>query len=170
MDGLIEDMLSLSKISRQEMDLQKTDMSTIAGLVVNELRQAEPERKVDVVIAQDLKVTGDARLIHIALSNLIGNAWKYTSKIPVAKIEFGDLEKPGTKVYFIRDNGGGFDMALAHKLFAPFQRLHSESEFPGTGIGLAIVNRVIQRHGGRIWGESESGTGATFYFTFGNSK
>jgi PAS domain S-box-containing protein len=165
MDELIDDMLSLSKISRQEMNMQEIDMSAVAGVVVNELRGTEPERKVDVVIAQELKATVDARLIHIALSNLIGNAWKYTSKTPAAKIEFGAMEKWGKKVYFIRDNGVGFDMALAHRLFAPFLRLHSESEFPGTGIGLAIVNRVIQRHGGYIWGKSEEGKGATFYFT-----
>jgi PAS domain S-box len=165
MDGLIDDMLSLSKISRQEMNPQEIDMSAIAGVVVNELRQAEPERKVDVVIAQELKATGDARLIHIALSNLFGNAWKYTNKTPAAKIEFGAMEKSGKKVYFIRDNGVGFDMAQSHRLFTPFLRLHSESEFPGTGIGLAIVNRVIQRHGGCIWGKSEIGKGATFYFT-----
>jgi PAS domain S-box-containing protein len=165
MDDLIDDMLSLSKISRQEMNLQVIDMSSIAGMVVNELRQAEPERKVDVVIAQELKATGDARLIHIALSNLFANAWKYTKKTPAATIEFGAMEKSGKKVYFIRDNGVGFDMAQSHRLFTPFLRLHSESEFPGTGIGLAIVNRVIQRHGGCIWGKSEIDKGATFYFT-----
>lgn len=165
MGELIDDMLSLSKISRQEMSLQEIDMRAIADSIVKELRQAEPERKVDVVIAQELKATGDARLMHIALSNLFGNAWKYTSKKPVAKIEFGTMEKSGEMVYFIRDNGVGFDMAQANRLFAPFQRLHSESEFPGTGIGLAIVNRVIQRHEGRIWGESDPGKGATFYFT-----
>jgi len=170
MDELIDDMLSLSKISRQEMNLQQIDMSAIAGVVVNELRQAEPERKADMVIAQELKATGDARLIRVALSNLFGNAWKYTNKTPVAQIEFGAMEKAGKKVYFIRDNGVGFDMAQSHKLFTPFLRLHSENEFPGTGIGLAIVNRVIQRHGGCIWGKSEIGKGATFCFTLCSDK
>ena len=170
MSDLIDDMLSLAKISRQEMIPREIDLSGMAASVTFGLRQAEPERKVDVVIAQELKAHGDARLTNIALSNLIGNAWKYSGKTPCAKIEFGALEKDGEKVFYVRDNGAGFDMAHAHRLFVPFQRLHTESQFPGTGIGLAIANRVIQRHGGRIWGESEIGKGATFYFTLSLTK
>jgi PAS domain S-box-containing protein len=170
MNELIDDMLSLANISRQEMSLQEIDLSDIAETIVNTLRRAEPERKVDVGIAQEIKASGDARLMNIALSNLINNAWKYSSKTPDARIEFGAMEKDDEKVYFVRDNGAGFDMTQAHRLFAPFHRLHSESQFPGTGIGLAIVNRVILRHGGRIWGESEIGKGATFSFTLSFDK
>jgi PAS domain S-box-containing protein len=170
MSELIDDMLSLAKISHQEMTLQDIDLSDVAETIVDALRRAEPARKVDVVIAQEIKASGDARLMNIALSNLIDNAWKYSSKTSDSRIEVGAMEMDDEKVYFVRDNGAGFDMAQAHRLFAPFQRLHSESQFPGTGIGLAIVNRVILRHGGRIWGESEIGKGATFYFTLSFAK
>ena len=165
MGELIDDILNLSRISRQEMTLQEIDLSAIAGSIVAGLMNSDPKRTVDVVIARGLKAHGDARLLTIALSNLIGNAWKYTGKTSAAKIELGVMEKSGETVCFVRDNGAGFDMAQAHRLFEPFQRLHAESQFPGTGIGLAIVNRIVQRHGGRIWGESETGKGATFYFT-----
>ncbi len=166
MGELIDDMLSLSKISRQEMNLQEgIDLSEIAGHVITTLRQAEPHRNVDVDIEQGLKGTCDARLMNIVLSNLIGNAWKYTGKTPLAKIEFGVVEQNGETAYYVRDNGAGFDMTQAHRMFAPFQRLHSESQFPGTGIGLSIVNKIIQRYGSRIWAEGETGKGAAFYFT-----
>jgi signal transduction histidine kinase len=165
MSDLIDDMLGLAKISRQEISLQEIDLSTIAASIVEELRRGEPERKVTVVIANELKAHGDARLMNIVLSNLIGNAWKFTSKKNDARIEVGALEKSGEMVYYVKDNGAGFDMTYARKLFAPFQRLHSDIQFSGTGIGLAIVKKAIQRHGGRVWAESEVGTGATFFFT-----
>jgi PAS domain S-box-containing protein len=168
MSELIDDMLSLSKISRQEMNPHEIDLSAIVGAIINELRQSEPGRKVEVAIAEELKAYGDSRLMNIALSNLIGNAWKYSSKAANARIDFGTIEKNGEMLYYVRDNGAGFDMKHAEKLFAPFQRLHSDSEFSGTGIGLAIVDRVIKRHDGKIWAEAKEGQGATFFFTVGN--
>jgi PAS domain S-box-containing protein len=165
MSDLIDDMLSLAKISRDEMDPKEIDLSDVVESIVSELRQAEKDRNVEAIITKGLKAHCDARLMHIALSNLIGNAWKYSSRTPYAVIEFGTVEKNEETVFFVRDNGAGFDMAHAKKLFTPFQRLHSDSHFTGTGIGLAIVNKVIQRHGGRIWGEGKTGKGATFYFT-----
>ena len=172
MSDLIDDMLSLAKISRDEMDPKEIDLSDVVESIVSELRQAEKDRNVEAIITKGLKAHCDARLMHIALSNLIGNAWKYSSKTPNAVIEFGAMEKNGETIYFVRDNGAGFDMAHAKKLFVPFQRLHSDSHFSGTGIGLAIVNKVIQRHGGSVWGEGEIEKGATFYFTvsFGKRK
>ena len=165
MNGLIDDMLSLAKISRQEMTNQEIDLGEMARSIVGALQQNEPARIVDVVIAPDAKANGDARLMNIALSNLLGNAWKYSSKTPKPKIEFGIMEKNCERAYFVRDNGVGFDMKQSKRLFTPFQRLHSESQFAGTGIGLAIVKRVIQRHGGKVWAESEINEGATFCFT-----
>ena len=165
MSDLIDDMLSLAKISRDEMDPKEIDLSDVVESIVSELRQAEKDRNVEAIITKGLKAHCDARLMHIALSNLIGNAWKYSSRTPYAVIEFGTVEKNEETVFFVRDNGAGFDMAHAKKLFTPFQRLHSDSHFTGTGIGLAIVNKVILRHGGRIWGEGKTGKGATFYFT-----
>jgi PAS domain S-box-containing protein len=165
MSELIEDMLSLAKISRQEVVPHEINLCFIAEAVVNVLCQGDPTKKVDVVIAKDLNTRGDSRLLEIAISNLIGNAWKYSSKTQNALIEFGAMEKDGHQVYYVRDNGTGFNMAFAGKLFEPFRRFHSETEFPGTGIGLAIVKRVVEKHGGAIWAESEVGKGATFYFT-----
>jgi PAS domain S-box-containing protein len=164
---LIDDMLSLSRISRQEMVLQEIDLGLLAESIVNELRQDKPERKVKAIIGKELKTHGDERLLKIALANLIGNAWKYTGKIEQARMEIGSTTKDGRMVFFVRDNGAGFDMAYAGKLFMPFQRLHSDMQFPGTGIGLAIVERVVKRHGGEIWAEGEVGKGAVFYFTLG---
>jgi light-regulated signal transduction histidine kinase (bacteriophytochrome) len=129
------------------------------------LRQIEPQRQVEVSISPDLKATGDERLLRIALENLINNAWKFTNKRPQAQIEVGAEMQESQRVFFVRDNGAGFDMAYANKLFGAFQRLHSNSEFPGHGIGLATVQRIINRHGGRIWARSEVDRGATFYFT-----
>lgn len=165
MSELIDDMLNLSKVSRMEMSLQEINLSAITETVINELRQAEPTNNIEVTITENLEAHGDARLIYIALSNLISNAWKYSSKTPSARIEIGEMEKCGQKIYYLRDNGAGFDMKFAAKLFVPFMRLHSDREFPGTGIGLAIVKRVIEKHAGKIWAESEPGRGATFYFT-----
>jgi PAS domain S-box-containing protein len=165
MSELIDDILSLSKVSLDEMKIQGISLSKIASAVVNTMRQAKPANNIEVTIAENIETRGDTRLMSIAISNLIGNAWKYSSKTPDAKIEFGEIKKDGKKVYYIRDNGAGFDMKFAAKIFEPFKRLHSDREFPGTGIGLAIVKRVIEKHGGKIWVESEPGKGAAFYFT-----
>lgn len=170
MNVLIDDILSLSKVAHQEMRFHEINLSSIALSVIRDLHNADPDRNVEVVIMENIKSRGDDRLMHIALANLIGNAWKYSGKTKYPKIEFGKIIKNGENIYFVRDNGAGFDMKHAQKLFAPFQRLHSESQFQGTGIGLSIVNKVIQRHGGRIWAESELNKGATFYFTLPENK
>jgi PAS domain S-box-containing protein len=165
MGKLVDDMLNLSKISRQEMNVQQISISKIAETIINELQQSDPAKKVEVSIAQNVVTRGDSGLMSIALSNLIGNAWKYSSKTPNAHIEFGEMLKDGETIYYVRDNGAGFNMKFASKLFEPFKRFHSDKEFSGTGIGLAIVKRVIEKHHGKIWAESEPGKGATFHFT-----
>jgi PAS domain S-box-containing protein len=165
MSDLIDDLLSLSKISRQEISPLEINLSVIARDFINELCQTEPLNKIEVSIAENVIAYGDPHLMRIALSNLIGNACKFSSKTPNARIQFGQMEKEGKKIYYLRDNGAGFDMKFADKIFEPFKRFHSVSEFSGTGIGLATVRRVIEKHGGTIWAESEVGKGATFYFT-----
>lgn len=165
MAQLIDDLLKLSRLSRGELHCERVDLSDLAREIVVDLRQQQPERQVDVTIAPQLIVYGDARLLRIALENLLGNAWKFTGKTAAARIELGVMEQEGQPVYFIRDNGAGFEMAYADKLFGAFQRLHQNTEFEGTGIGLATVQRIIHRHGGRIWAEGVVGQGATFYFT-----
>lgn len=165
MAQLIDDLLKLSRLSRGELHCERVDLSDLAREIVVNLRQQQPERQVDVTIAPQLIVYGDARLLRIALENLLGNAWKFTSKTAAARIELGVMAQEGQPVYFIRDNGAGFEMAYADKLFGAFQRLHQNTEFEGTGIGLATVQRIIHRHGGRIWAEGVVGQGATFYFT-----
>jgi light-regulated signal transduction histidine kinase (bacteriophytochrome) len=165
MGELIDDMLNLSRLTRREMRRERVDLSSIAQKVAKELQEAQPERKTEIAVTPGLAADGDSHLLRIALENLIGNAWKFTGKQPSARIEFGVAEQEGKPAYFVRDNGAGFDMAYAKKLFGAFQRLHAESEFPGTGIGLATVQRIIHRHGGRVWAEGEVGKGATFYFT-----
>jgi len=167
MSRLIDDMLMLSRVGRAEMRRAPVNLSALAADVMDELRQRDPERQVQVAIQPDLEVTGDAGLLRIVLENLLGNAWKFTSHREEARIEVGALTRDGERIYYVRDNGAGFDMSYADKLFTPFQRLHSEEEFPGTGIGLAIVQRIITRHGGRVWAEGEEGKGATVYFTLG---
>jgi light-regulated signal transduction histidine kinase (bacteriophytochrome) len=147
------------------MIYQTINLSAIAGKAVEELRQSDPERQVEFVIAEELAVYGDARLLQVAVENLLGNAWKFTGNHARARIEVGAVEQAGQTVYFVRDDGAGFDMAYADKLFGAFQRLHGMNEFPGTGIGLATVQRVIHRHGGQIWAEGGVEKGATFYFT-----
>jgi light-regulated signal transduction histidine kinase (bacteriophytochrome) len=137
----------------------------LAQTVADELQQAQPERHVEFVCTPGVMVRGDAHLLKVALENLLGNAWKFTSKREQARIEIGVTHKVGASVYFVRDNGAGFDMAYVGKLFSAFQRLHAMTEFPGTGIGLATVQRIIHRHGGKVWAEGEPDKGATFYFT-----
>jgi two-component system, NtrC family, sensor kinase len=164
MARLIDDLLALSRVTRSSLEPAPSDLSSIARAVVSRLTKTWPDRKVNIVLADGIVGYCDQRLVTIVLENLIGNAWKFTGKRDDARIEIGTIEgKPRT--YFVRDNGAGFDMAYASKLFGVFQRLHSAAEFDGTGIGLATVQRVIRRHGGRIWAEGKVGCGATFYFT-----
>lgn len=165
MGQLIDDLLNLSRVSRGELRMQRVDLSALAQKVIDLLRESAPERDVEFVIEEGVIADGDPRLLRVVLENLFGNAWKFTSKHPRARIEFGRTERQGRLVYFVRDDGAGFDMAYLDKLFGAFQRLHSPSEFEGTGIGLATVQRIIHRHGGRIWAEGAVEQGATFYFT-----
>jgi signal transduction histidine kinase len=165
MDNLIDDMLHLSQVSRKEIVREPVDVSALAQAIADDLRQSAPERCVEIVIADGLKINADAKLVRIALENLLGNAWKFTGKTPAAKIEIGQAERDGEHAIFIRDNGAGFSMDYAHKLFSPFQRLHGASEFEGSGIGLATVQRIAHRHSGRVWAEGEEGRGASFYFS-----
>ncbi len=162
---LIDDVLKLARVTRTEMHREKIDLSDLAADVIAKLRKAAPERDVDIKIEQGLVATGDKRLLHILLTNLLGNAWKFTSNVAAAEISFGAEETDTGQSYFVRVNGAGFDMAYANKLFGAFQRLHTTREFEGTGIGLATVQRIINRHAGRVWAEGTVGSGATFHFT-----
>jgi len=163
MGELIDDLLEFSRISREEMKMGRVDLSRLASEVVNMLKETDPGRSVEVIIANDLIAKGDKTLLRMVFQNLIGNAWKYTGKRAVARIELGRVTIAGEETFFITDNGTGFDMAYKDKLFAPFQRLHG-SDYEGAGIGLATVERIILRHDGKIWAESEPDKGATFYF------
>jgi PAS domain S-box-containing protein len=165
MGELIDDLLNLSRVSRGEMRLETVNLSAMAGNIAAQFQQTDPNRQVELVIADGMMANGDRGLLKVALENLIGNAWKFTGKRADAKIEFGVAQQNGNRDYFVRDNGAGFDAAYADKLFGAFQRLHDAREFPGTGIGLATVQRIIHRHGGRVWGEGKPNEGATFYFT-----
>lgn len=165
MNQLIDAVLELSRLSRQQVEPATVDLSRIALAVEQDLRRAEPGRRADVVVEPGVRAQGDPRLLAAALTNLLGNAWKFTACAPRARIEFGTERPQGRRVYYVRDNGTGFDMKYLHKLFQPFQRLHSAAQFPGTGIGLASVHRIITRHGGEVWGEGAPGAGATFRFT-----
>ncbi|MEO7098935.1 MAG: two-component regulator propeller domain-containing protein [Luteolibacter sp.] len=165
MDHLIDDMLRLSRINRAELSWGEVDLSDMAAQICDELKRSEPQRQVELRIAPDCVVWGDAALLRIALENILSNAWKYTGKQPQARIEFGSTQNAEGRVFFVRDNGCGFDMQFVYKLFNVFQRLHGESEFPGTGIGLASVQRAIHRHGGKVWIEGRLNEGATFYFS-----
>ncbi|MGF1608361.1 MAG: PAS domain S-box protein [Kiloniellales bacterium] len=162
---LIDDLLNLSRVSRRELSIEDIDLSATAEEVASELRDSAPDRPVTLSVAPRLHARGDQRLLRIVLDNLIGNAWKFTLDRSPALIEFGRTDVNGSPAYFVRDNGVGFDMAYADKLFGAFQRLHNAADYPGTGIGLATVQRIISKHGGRIWAESERDRGATFYFT-----
>jgi PAS domain S-box-containing protein len=165
MDRLIDDLLTLSRVTRSEMRLQTVDMSRLAREVLHDLREREPDRTIEGKIAEGLSARADRNLMRVVLENLLGNAWKFTSGRTPASIEFGATERERPRVFFVRDNGAGFDMAYAGKLFGAFQRLHRADEFPGTGIGLATVQRILHRHGGRIWAEAAPEKGATFFFT-----
>jgi len=165
MAQLIDDLLALSRVTRAEMHRDDVNLTAMAQDVADELRKTEPGREAEFIIAPGLRASGDRRLLRVALVNILGNAWKFTSTHPRACIEFGTTEQEGTKAYFVRDDGAGFDMAYVGKLFGAFQRLHGADEFKGTGIGLATVQRIIHRHGGRVWAEGAVGQGATFYFT-----
>jgi PAS domain S-box-containing protein len=165
MGELIDGLLKLSRLTRSEMHQETVDLSTLAEEITTRLQETQPKRRAKFVIGNGLTARGDPQLLRVLLENLLGNAWKFTSKIPQAKIEFGSNNNGNRKVLFVKDNGAGFDMAYADKLFSAFQRLHDTTEFPGTGIGLATVQRIINRHGGSIKAEGAVGKGATFYFT-----
>jgi light-regulated signal transduction histidine kinase (bacteriophytochrome) len=165
MGQLITSLLDLSHIARRELIWEEVNLSEMATLAASELQLSQPERHVTFSIAEGVSAYGDSELLRVVLQNLIGNAWKYTGKKDPVLVEFGVTEVAGERAFFVRDNGIGFDMSKADKLFAPFQRLHNKNEFEGHGIGLATVQRIILRHDGRIWAEGEPGKGATFYFT-----
>jgi len=173
MKELIDALLELSRLSRKEIDIRQVDLGEIAHDILTEFKEGSPQRKVEVIIDEGLTVQGDYALLRIVMQNLLDNAWKFTLKCAQPKIEVGVLQQAGKdnsapeKVFFVRDNGAGFDMAFANKLFAPFQRLHNVSEFPGTGVGLSTVQRIINRHGGKIWVEAAIDHGASFFFTLG---
>jgi len=165
MGRLIDDLLLLSRTSQSEMHAAEVDISKLAASIMSQLQARDPERRVALVLAPGLSAIGDAGLLSIALTNLFENAWKFTAKVDDARIEFGQRQLDGVPTFFVQDNGAGFDMQYAEKLFAPFQRMHKASEFPGTGIGLATVQRIVARHSGRIWAQAVVGVGSTFFFT-----
>jgi signal transduction histidine kinase len=167
MGHLIDDLLNLSRITRSEMALSSVNLSEIAKAIFSELTAAEPDRSIEFIVPKMIELRADRSLIYVAMENLLGNAWKFTSHHDKARIEVGVLEQDGKQVYFVRDDGAGFDMKFVDRLFKEFQRLHSPDHFEGTGIGLVIVQRIISRHGGRIWAEGTPEQGATFYFTLG---
>jgi len=164
MDNLIEDLLNLSRVSRGELRRQQVNLSAMADSLAAELLKCEPERPAEFVIQPGLKTHGDERLLRVVLDNLFRNAWKFTMRTPETRIEFGFATEP-EPAFFVRDNGAGFDMSFADRLFGVFQRLHNSSDFPGAGVGLATVQRIVSRHGGRAWAVGHPNEGATFYFT-----
>ena len=170
MSQLIDDVLHLSKVTRAELRSQEVDLSALASAILERLREGEPARAVESKVRPAVIAQGDGQLLRIALVNLLENAWKFTARQPAARIEFGMTSVAGEPTYFVRDNGAGFDMAYVDRLFGPFQRLHLASEFPGSGIGLATVRRIIHRMGGRVWAEGLVGQGATFSFTLGRLR
>ena len=165
MSDLIDGLLSLSRVTRTDLMKETVDLSALAREVVAQLRAGDPGRRVVVRIQEGLMGDADPRLIRALLDNLLGNAWKFTSRLAESHLEFGARDDGGERTFFVRDDGAGFDMAHADKLFTAFQRLHKVRDFPGTGIGLATSQRIVRRHGGRIWAEASPGQGATFYFT-----
>jgi signal transduction histidine kinase len=170
MSNLIDDLLNLSRATSAGLHLKQIDLSSVAGSILDGLAVAHPERRVERAVQQRCNVYADPGLMQIVMQNLIRNAWKFTGQCEHARIEFGCMQDGGETIYFVRDNGAGFDQRQAARLFTPFQRLHAESEFSGTGIGLATVQRILVRHGGRIWAQGEVGKGATFYFTVAASN
>jgi signal transduction histidine kinase len=164
MGALIDTLLDLSRVDRAELVPEPVDLGLLAGLAVAELQELEPGRAVDLEIAPELVALGDERQLRMLLTQLLRNAWKFTAHAAAARIRIGRQEVDGQVEFFVADNGAGFDMGYAEKLFRPFQRLHSEREFHGTGVGLATVARIVERHGGRIWAESAPGAGSTFHF------
>lgn len=167
MRSLIDDLLRLARVSREALERRDIDLVVIARRVLADLAAQSPGREVDLILPSTLPAYGDERLLEIALTNLLGNAWKFTGRAPRARIELGIASGAGDAVWFVRDNGAGLDMRYAERLFKPFQRLHSAHEFEGTGIGLAIVHSIVERHGGRIDVESAPDAGATFRFSLG---
>ena len=165
MAQLIDDMLNLSHVTRSEMRHETAHLSAMAREIGESFRKTQPERQGEFIIAENVTATGDERLLRVVMQNLLGNAWKYTGKHARARIEFGVKDEGGKPVFYVRDDGAGFNIAYADKLFGVFQRLHRRGEFPGTGVGLATVQRIIHRHGGRVWAEGEVEKGATFYFS-----
>jgi light-regulated signal transduction histidine kinase (bacteriophytochrome) len=165
MGELIDDLLLLSRVGRADLLRDRVDLSNVARVAAEGLKRQDPSRQVEIRIEDHLSVEADSGLMRVLLENLLGNAWKFTAKALEARIQVGAEQQDGRTVFFVRDNGAGFDMSHAKRLFSPFQRLHTESEFPGTGIGLATVYRVIDRHGGRVWADAAVDHGATFYFT-----
>jgi light-regulated signal transduction histidine kinase (bacteriophytochrome) len=168
MSALIDDLLSLAKVSRVALDRSRVSLSELASHVAADLAETDPTRSVTWNIHPGVVVDADRGLLRVLLENLLGNAWKFTARRPDAVIEVGTAEENGQRVYFVRDNGAGFDMKYAGKLFVPFQRLHDGADFPGTGVGLATVQRVVRRHGGTIRAEGQVGAGATFTWTLGD--
>ncbi len=167
MSQLIDDMLRLSMVSSSSLQKEPVDLSSMAAAIIGRLRERSPQRDLECIIQEQMQVSGDPKLLEIAMTNFLDNAWKFTGKNPYGKIEVGCVNVENEVVFFVRDNGVGFDMNTAQNLFAPFQRLHSEQDFPGTGIGLATAQRIVQRHGGRLWVEAQVGQGASFFFTMG---
>jgi light-regulated signal transduction histidine kinase (bacteriophytochrome) len=165
MGQLIDDLLRLSRVTRAPLNRDRVDLTAVAHGIAGSLRELHAGRQIEFAIQPELTASGDAQLLEVALTNLLGNSAKFTGKQPVGRIEVGRTEREGRPAFYVRDNGAGFDMAYARSLFGPFQRLHRASEFPGTGIGLATVQRIIHRHGGRVWAEAQVDRGATFYFT-----
>ena len=165
MAHLIDDLLRLSRVGRAEFRRQTVDVTSLAREILAQLGRAHPERSVELSVQQGMQADADRRLLTIVFENLLANAWKFTSKRPDAKLECGMSTTAEGYAFYVRDNGAGFDPAYASKLFVPFQRLHREADFEGTGIGLAIVERVVRRHGGRIWFDAKPDQGATFWFT-----
>jgi len=165
MNEMIDDMLELSRVGRAQLRRSEVDLGALARVILTDLAAGSPDRQVTVVIEAELTASADPRLIRNVFENLLGNAWKFTAKTAEARVEVGCEQTDRGLAYFIRDNGNGFDMSRAERMFSPFQRFHSQSDFPGTGIGLATVHRIVDRHGGQVWAEAAVGQGATFRFT-----
>jgi signal transduction histidine kinase len=165
MNAMIDTLLSMSRMTSREIERERVDLSRLARELADELRSQDPARTTEFMVADDLVVDGDRTLLRLVLQNLLGNAWKFSAKVAQPRVEFAARSENGKTIYFVRDNGAGFDMRFAEKMFGLFQRFHSSNEFPGTGVGLATVQRIVRKHGGRIWADSQPGQGATFSFT-----